>query len=294
MHRNTRHAGFTLLELLVVMVIIGLLAGYVGPRFFSQIGKSEVKAARAQIDGLEKALDQYRLDNGRYPTTEEGLKALTERPSTATKWSGPYLKKAVPLEVKVGARATPIANLGINLDFVYQGWNSIDQLLLTPENVTLENGGTTSPIPPFGVKKNWMATWSVRLGASYKVIKYLSVSLGGLYETGAAPSSTYSVDWTHPSRFIFTGGLTGHLGPIDVIAGALFTPTNTTVVTDSIVSRGQTGDPAVYPPGVVGNGIYTSGGYGFIFGVRGNFGAVKPAAEPVKPASAPAVEPAAS
>lgn len=90
--------GFTLLELLVVMVIIGLLAGYVGPRFFSQIGKSEVKAARAQIDALEKALDQFRLDNGRYPTTEEGLKALVERPSTTTKWSGPYLKKAVPLD----------------------------------------------------------------------------------------------------------------------------------------------------------------------------------------------------
>lgn len=87
-----------MLELLVVMVIIGLLAGYVGPRFFSQIGKSEVKAARAQIDGLEKALDQFRLDNGRYPTTEEGLKALVERPSTTSKWSGPYLKKAVPLD----------------------------------------------------------------------------------------------------------------------------------------------------------------------------------------------------
>lgn len=91
-------SGFTLLELLVVMVIIGLLAGYVGPRFFSQIGKSEVKAARAQIDALEKALDQFRLDNGRYPTTEEGLKALVERPSTTSKWSGPYLKKAVPLD----------------------------------------------------------------------------------------------------------------------------------------------------------------------------------------------------
>ncbi len=87
-----------MLELLVVMVIIGLLAGYVGPRFFSQIGKSEVKAARAQIDALEKALDQFRLDNGRYPTTEEGLKALVERPSTTSKWSGPYLKKAVPLD----------------------------------------------------------------------------------------------------------------------------------------------------------------------------------------------------
>jgi general secretion pathway protein G len=88
--------GFTLLELLVVMVIIGLLAGYVGPRFFSQIGKSEVKAARAQIDGLEKALDQYRLDVGRYPTTEQGLAALNERPANETKWAGPYLKKTVP------------------------------------------------------------------------------------------------------------------------------------------------------------------------------------------------------
>lgn len=88
--------GFTLLELLVVMVIIGLLAGYVGPRFFSQIGKSEVKAARAQIDGLEKALDQYRLDLGRYPTTEQGLAALNERPANEARWAGPYLKKAVP------------------------------------------------------------------------------------------------------------------------------------------------------------------------------------------------------
>lgn len=88
--------GFTLLELLVVMVIIGLLAGYVAPKFFAQIGKSEVKVARAQIDGIEKALDQYRLDVGHYPSTEQGLKALNEPPANETKWAGPYLKKAVP------------------------------------------------------------------------------------------------------------------------------------------------------------------------------------------------------
>jgi general secretion pathway protein G len=93
---NTTHRGFTLLELLVVMVIIGLLASYVGPKFFSQIGKSEVKAARAQIDALEKALDQFRLDLGRYPTTEQGLAVLMERPAGEQKWGGPYLKKAVP------------------------------------------------------------------------------------------------------------------------------------------------------------------------------------------------------
>lgn len=93
-----RQGGFTLLELLVVMVIIGLLAGFVGPRFFAQIGKSEVKTARAQIDALGKALDQYRLDVGRYPTSEEGLAALNERPAGDGKWSGPYLKKGVPLD----------------------------------------------------------------------------------------------------------------------------------------------------------------------------------------------------
>ena len=93
-----RHAprGFTLLELLVVMVIIGLLAGYVGPKFFGQIGKSEVKAARAQIDALTKALDQYRLDVGRYPGTEQGLTVLVTKPADEPKWAGPYLAKALP------------------------------------------------------------------------------------------------------------------------------------------------------------------------------------------------------
>jgi general secretion pathway protein G len=88
--------GFTLLELLVVMVIIGLLAGYVGPRYFAQIGKSEVKTARAQIDAFEKALDQYRLDTGHYPSSEQGLGALVARPDNEPKWAGPYLRKSVP------------------------------------------------------------------------------------------------------------------------------------------------------------------------------------------------------
>lgn len=93
---RSRARGFTLLELLVVLVIIGLLAGYVGPRFFQQIGKSEVKAARAQIDGLEKALDQYRLDVGHYPSTQQGLAGLWTKPANEPRWSGPYLRKDVP------------------------------------------------------------------------------------------------------------------------------------------------------------------------------------------------------
>ncbi len=90
--------GFTLLELLVVMVIIGLLAAYVGPKYFSQIGKSEVKTTRAQIVGFEKALQQFRLDVGRFPSTEQGLQALLAAPANLPKWDGPYLEKAVPLD----------------------------------------------------------------------------------------------------------------------------------------------------------------------------------------------------
>lgn len=94
----SRFKGFTLLELLVVIVIIGLLAGYVAPRYFGQVGKSEVQVARAQLDSLEKALDQYRLDTRHYPTAEQGLDALVNKPTAEASWSGPYLKKAVPAD----------------------------------------------------------------------------------------------------------------------------------------------------------------------------------------------------
>lgn len=90
------YRGFTLLELLVVMVIIGLLVGYVGPKYFSHLGKSEVKAAKMQISALRKALDVYRLDNGSYPDQQQGLSVLITAPQGSTKWHGPYLEKAVP------------------------------------------------------------------------------------------------------------------------------------------------------------------------------------------------------
>ena len=98
-HLNKTSGGFTLLELLVVMVILGLLAAYVGPRYFAQVGKSEQSLAKAQIESFFKALDTYRLDVGSYPTTEEGLQALMQAPAglpNPAKWNGPYLQKGVP------------------------------------------------------------------------------------------------------------------------------------------------------------------------------------------------------
>jgi len=94
--RRAPTAGFTLLELLVVLAIIGLLAAFVAPRYFSQLGQSNTTLARAQIEALGSALDQYRLQVGRHPTTEQGLQALMAAPAGEARWAGPYLKKAVP------------------------------------------------------------------------------------------------------------------------------------------------------------------------------------------------------
>jgi general secretion pathway protein G len=91
-----RHRGFTLLELLVVLVVLGLLAGIVAPKYFAQLGRSETKVAKAQIEGLGKALDLYRLEVGHYPSTEQGLQALVAAPPEEGKWTGPYLQKKLP------------------------------------------------------------------------------------------------------------------------------------------------------------------------------------------------------
>ena len=93
-----KEKGFTLIEVLIVMVILGLLAALVGPRMFGKVGKSKQKAAKAQIALFETTLDTYRLDMGRYPTEEEGLQALREKPDDAENWDGPYIAKEVPLD----------------------------------------------------------------------------------------------------------------------------------------------------------------------------------------------------
>ncbi|MEJ8820548.1 type II secretion system major pseudopilin GspG [Variovorax humicola] len=90
-------SGFTLLELLVVLLIIALLAGYVGPKLFGEVDKAKIKSAAAQMKTLGDALDHYRLDLGNYPTTDQGLRGLVIKPDGASsKWQGPYLAKEIP------------------------------------------------------------------------------------------------------------------------------------------------------------------------------------------------------
>lgn len=96
--RTRQGAGFTLLELLVVILIIGLLTSIVAPRFLGQVSRSEVTTARAQIEALEKALQAYRIDTGHFPTTSQGLRALVAQPGDESRWRGPYLQDDVPAD----------------------------------------------------------------------------------------------------------------------------------------------------------------------------------------------------
>lgn len=94
--RRTR--GFTLMELLIVLVIVGLLAALVGPTLYQQIKPARQSAARAQIENFATALDSFYIDTGRYPTTQEGLGVLRTRPEGDAVWRGPYLKKEIPTD----------------------------------------------------------------------------------------------------------------------------------------------------------------------------------------------------
>lgn len=93
--RLHRQAGFTLIELLVVLVILGLLAGLIGPQLFGNVDRAKADTTKAQIESLGQALDMFRLEVGRYPTSSEGLAALVDNPGGVDRWNGPYLKKKV-------------------------------------------------------------------------------------------------------------------------------------------------------------------------------------------------------
>jgi len=112
-----RAKGFTLIELLVVLVILTLLAGLVGPKVMNQLGGAKSKTAALQISDLEKSLELFKLDVGRFPTTAEGLNALSVRPGSANGWNGPYVKGNIPNDPwgKPYAYTSPSANGGVEI-----------------------------------------------------------------------------------------------------------------------------------------------------------------------------------
>ena len=96
--RKQNEAGVTLIELLVVVTIIALFAALVGPRLFRQVSRSRTTAARAQIESFQTAIGIYKLDTGRFPSTEQGLRALRVQPEGVERWDGPYLPQDAPLD----------------------------------------------------------------------------------------------------------------------------------------------------------------------------------------------------
>ncbi len=175
----------------------------------------------------------------------------------------------MPLELRVGARVKPHQRLGINFDFVFQGWSSVDAMRLNPLGVTRVIAGTESAVPPFTIDKKWRDTFSLRLGAAFSVVKYLTVHAGGWWESQAPPNEYLNIDFAHLDRFFVSGGVTGHFGPIDASLGLAWTPVQSRAITQSDLRQGQT-DPQIQG-GVIGTGIYTSGGVALSFGVRGHF-----------------------
>jgi long-subunit fatty acid transport protein len=176
----------------------------------------------------------------------------------------------MPLEVRLGARFSPSSLWGVNADFVYNGWNSLDALVLTPIDVNLRVGtGNPQPVAPFRVSKNWVATFSARVGGSVRPWKWTTFSAGAWYETSAQPAQYFALDFPHPHRVFLTAGVTGHVGPIDVIAGIVFTPRLTVNITDSNQRQGQT--TAGLMGSVIGNGQYEVGGFIVTVGLRAHF-----------------------
>lgn len=138
---KVKQRGFTLLELLVVLLIIGMLVAYVGPKYFGEVSKSRRQVAAAQIEGLSQTLDQFRVDTGHYPTATEGLAALYATPGTTSEpnWNGPYLKKPVPPDPWGNAYVYTIPSTVTGKDYDLVSYGADGQAGGTGDNADVTN-----------------------------------------------------------------------------------------------------------------------------------------------------------
>lgn len=194
------------------------------------------------------------------------------------------LDMTLPLEVRVGAYYRPISRLGVVFDFVYEKWSSMQELTLTPRDVNIQLGSAPpEKVEPFRIPKNFRDTYSARLGAGFDLHRLLTLHAGVLYETQASPDEKVNIDFAHFARMMVSAGASVHLSDFDLVLGGAWFPTVTKEITNSEVRAGSTFKDV--EGGVIGNGVYTSGGWIMTFGVRGTFGR-KPA--PTSPSTAPA------
>lgn len=209
------------------------------------------------------------------PLTAEGTATVTlgEEASKFASITGDQASFGftLPQELKLGVQVRPTAQLAVNADLVYQGWQSIGEFVLTPIDIQQSTlGGEPEALEPIDIPKKWHHAWSGRLGAQYRFGFGLTARAGVLYEQSAVPEEFLHIDFLHLDRAFFTGGLEYEAGPLDVILSGAWTPTQTKDITTSAVRQANT-DPTIQG-NVVGNGTYASGGWIASVGVRGRFG----------------------
>lgn len=175
----------------------------------------------------------------------------------------------LPWEARVGARFTT-GGFALNADVVYEGWQSVQELVLVPEISTQMGTEEPKPVEPFHIPKKWHHSLSGRLGGSYGFGFGTTVYAGLLVEEGAYDEAYTSIDFLQPTRAILTLGAGHKLGGFEVIAGGAYSPTVSSEVDESEVRAGST-DPSV-KGGVVGLGTYSSGAWIATLGLRGRFG----------------------
>jgi long-chain fatty acid transport protein len=196
--------------------------------------------------------------------------------ATMVQGSDATLSLMLPAEAKLGVHVQPNWRLGINVDFVYQGWQSVQEIVLDPQNVYLVDSMHTEPqkVSGFKIEKHWNASYQARLGASFSIYPWITLYLGGWYETGAIPDQTISIDFLHFSRVFFTGGLSVKAFGLELMLGAAGTPQTTHVINNSQDIAGSTEPPRSAGVGLqtIGSGVYTSSALMISLGVRGTFG----------------------
>lgn len=200
----------------------------------------------------------------------------------------------MPTEMRLGVRLAPdwkvwhFERFGLNIDAVYNGWQSLNKFALTPKNVSLDVLGVNTALGPIDSPKRWNYTWSVRAGGSVGITEYFNVHAGFMYEMNAAPAEYESIDFLHFERVWLTGGVSAKIWNFELVGGIAGTPTVTKQIeTSQVLSSTPPDDVLGHRIGV---GRYSSGGLSVTFGIRGTFGAVKETQTPdnvITPAPAP-------